>query len=182
VASKEELHDLMLESFEGEIQVPEPSGDWREDMRTFARNTRAALLRHEWAMDFSGFRPPSGPNDAQNAERIFGALDGLDLDVHLVVMVTMTIGTYVLGAVLREIREIRLHRETEQAMAGMTEEEITALREEFARRILDSGRYPHIARLIREDVDPDSPDTRDDRFEFGLECVLDGIAARLPGG
>ena len=181
VASKEELHDLMLESFEGEIQVPEPSGDWREDMRTFARNTRAALLRHEWAMDFSGFRPPSGPNDAQNAERIFGALDGLDLDVHMVVMVTMTIGTYVLGAVLREIREIRLHRETEQAMAGMTEEEITALREEFARRILDSGRYPHIARLIREDVDPDSPDTRDARFEFGLECVLDGIAARLPG-
>jgi len=182
VASKEELHDLMLESFEGEIQVPEPSGDWREDMRAIARNTRAALLRHEWAMDFKGFRPPSGPNDAQNADRMFGALDGLDLDVNMIVMVTMTIGTYVLGAVLREIREIRLQRETEQAIAGMTAEEVTALHDEFAKRILDSGRYPHIARLIQENVDPDSPDTRDARFEFGLECVLDGIAARLPGG
>lgn len=30
------------------------------------------------------------------------------------------------------------------------------------------------------DFDPDSPATRDQRFEFGLDCVLDGIAARLP--
>jgi hypothetical protein len=29
-------------------------------------------------------------------------------------------------------------------------------------------------------VDPDDPATRDERFQFGLECVLDGIAARLP--
>jgi hypothetical protein len=30
------------------------------------------------------------------------------------------------------------------------------------------------------DFDPDSPLTRDERFEFGLGCLLDGIAARLP--
>jgi hypothetical protein len=28
-------------------------------------------------------------------------------------------------------------------------------------------------------VDPDSPESRDERFEFGLDCVLDGIAARF---
>jgi hypothetical protein len=28
-------------------------------------------------------------------------------------------------------------------------------------------------------IDPDDPQTRDERFEFGLDCVLDGIAARL---
>ena len=28
-------------------------------------------------------------------------------------------------------------------------------------------------------VDPDDPDTRDERFQFSLDCVLDGIAARL---
>jgi len=179
VTSKEELHDLMLESFEAEIAVPEPSGDWQADLRALARNTRTVMLRHQWAMDFKGFRPPSGPNDAQNAERMFGALDGLGLDAMAVVNVTMTVGTYVMGAVLREIREIRFQRETEQAMAGMTEAEIEAARQEFARRILESGRYPHIARFIEEDLDPDSPDTRDERFEFGLDCVLAGIAAQL---
>jgi AcrR family transcriptional regulator len=179
VASKEELQDLMLESVEAEIQLPEPSGDWRADMRTFARNTRAALLRHQWAVDFGGFRPPSGPNDARNAERVFAILDGLGLDARMTVMVTMAVGTYVIGAVLRETQEMRFQRETDQAMAGMTEEEIAAVREEFAQRILGSGQYPHIACFIEEDVDPDSPDTRDERFEFGLDCLLDGIAARL---
>ncbi len=62
-------------------------------------------------------------------------------------------------------------------MAAMTAEEIAAAQEEFAKRILGSGRYPFLA----EDVEPDSPDTRQARFEFGLDCVLDGIAARLPG-
>ena len=28
-------------------------------------------------------------------------------------------------------------------------------------------------------VDPDDPATRDERFQFGLDCVLDGIATRL---
>jgi hypothetical protein len=28
--------------------------------------------------------------------------------------------------------------------------------------------------------DPDDPETRDERFEFGLDCLLDGIAARIP--
>lgn len=179
VTSKEELHDLMLEAFEAEIAVPEPSGDWRANLTAFARSTRTVMLRHQWVVEFKGFRPPSGPNDAQNAERMFGALDCLGLDAMTVVKVTMTVGTYVMGAVLREIREIQFQRETEQAVAGMTAAQIEALHQEFARRILESGRYPHIARFLEEDLDPDSPDTRDERFEFGLDCVLDGIAAQL---
>jgi AcrR family transcriptional regulator len=182
VASKEELQDLMLESLEAEIQVPEPTGDWHADLRTFAGNMRAALLRHEWAMEFKGFRPPSGPNDAQNAERMFGLLDDLGLDTKLMIWIVMSVGTYVMGAVLREIQEKRFQRETEQAMAGMTQQEIAAATQEFTRRLLASGRYPHIARFLEEDIDPDSPETRDARFEFGLDCLLDGIAAQLPAG
>ena len=182
VASKEELHDLMLEAFEAEIAVPEPSGDWRADLRAFARSTRAVMMRHQWATDFKGFRPPSGPNDAQNAERMFAVLDVLGVNTMTVVNITMAVGTYLMGAVIREIREIQFQRETEQAMAGMTEEEINAVRGEFTRRFVESGQYPHIARFAEDDVDPDSPQTRDERFEFGLECLLDGIAARLDRG
>lgn len=181
VASKEELHDLMLEAFEAEIALPEPSGDWRADLRACARASRAVMLRHQWAMEFKGFRPPTGPNDAQNAERMFAALDVAGVDMMTTVNITMAVGTYVMGAVLREIRESQFQRETEQAVAGMTGEEINAVREEFRRRILGSGRYPHIARIIEDDIDPDAPESRDERFEFGLDCLLDGIAARLGG-
>ena len=42
-----------------------------------------------------------------------------------------------------------------------------------------SGRYPHLAKIFDAGIDPDAPETRDARFEFGLGCVLDGIAARI---
>jgi hypothetical protein len=32
---------------------------------------------------------------------------------------------------------------------------------------------------MKSGVDPDDPDTREERFQFSLDCVLDGIAVRL---
>src|SRR5579875_873513 len=54
VSSKEELLDLMLDAIDGEMEVPEPSGDWRADLRAIARGIRTGLLRHRWVMDFMG--------------------------------------------------------------------------------------------------------------------------------
>jgi AcrR family transcriptional regulator len=179
VTSKEELHQLMLEKVQGESQVPEPSGDWRADLRTYARNARAALLRHPWAIDFIGHGPPSGPNDARNAERLIAALDGLSADLPTVMYALMTVGTYVLGAALREVQEIRWHSAARDMMAGLTETEVAAFLDDLNQKVRKSGRYPHLVRIIDAHFDPDAPRTRDERFEFGLDCVLDGIAARL---
>jgi AcrR family transcriptional regulator len=175
ITSKEELHQLMLEAVQAESEAPEPSGDWRADLRTYAHNARAALLRHPWAIDFLGQGPPSGPHDARNAERMIAALDGLGLDLPAVMYALMTVGTYVLGAALREVQEIRWH----SVAAELTETEVAAFAGDLNQRIRQSGRYPHLVRLMDADFDPDSPGTRDERFEFGLDCVLDGIAARF---
>jgi AcrR family transcriptional regulator len=180
VGSKEELLDLMLESIEAEIEVPEPSGNWRADLRAFAGRARAAMLQHRWAMGFLGGRPPTGPNDARNLERLLGVLDGLDVDARTAMDILGTVVTYVMGAVIREAQEIRGQRDQELAEQNLTEEEIRAERERYRKWFEASGQYPRIARLMDEDVDPDDPETRDERFEFGLDCVLDGIAARLP--
>lgn len=179
VSSKEELHRLMLERVQAEALAPEPSGDWRADLRGYARAMRATLLRHPWAIDFLGIGPPSGPNDARNAERLMGALDGLGVDVVTAMRALMTFGTYVVGAALREIQEIRWQDSVAESTAGMTEGEIAESIAEFGRRIRESGRYPQLVRILEAGVDPDSPLTRDERFEFGVDCVLDGIAARL---
>jgi AcrR family transcriptional regulator len=188
VGSKEELLDLMLEAIEAEIEVPDPSGDWRADLGTFAHRTRAAMSRHRWAIDFIGNRPPSGPNDARNLERLLGLFDGLAVDdVRLTMDIFGTVATYVMGAVMRDAQEMRVQRDQEHAEAGMTAEEIRATREGYRKWFEASGRYPRIVRLMEAGVDPDDPATRDERFQFGLDCVLDGIAARLarrglPGG
>jgi AcrR family transcriptional regulator len=178
VASKEELLDLMLEAIEAEIEVPEPSGDWRADLAAFAHRTRAAMSRHRWAMEFIGGRPPSGPNDARNLERLLGLLDGL-AGARLTMDIFGAVATYVTGAVMCEAQEMRVQRDQERATAGLTEAEIQAQHERCRTWFEASGRYPRIVRLMESGVDPDDPATRAERFQFGLDCVLDGIAARL---
>ena len=180
VASKEELLDRMLDAIEAEIEVPEPTGDWRADLGAFAHRTRAARRQHRWAVEFIGTRPPSGPNDVRNLERLLSLLDGIGVDDYRVIMgVFMTVATFVIGAVIREAQEVRYQAEQERAEASMTADEIQAEHERFRSWFENAGRYPHIARLMEAGIDPDDPSTREERFQFSLDCVLDGIAARI---
>jgi len=180
VSSKEELLDLMLDAIEADIDVPDPSGDWRADLGLFAHRTRAALREHRWAVEFIGTRPPQGPSDVRNLERLLSLLDGLGVeDVRLVMYIFMTVATFVIGAVIREAQEMRFQGEQERAQAELTPEELAAEHERYRAWFEASGDYPHIARLMQADVDPDDPGTREERFQFSLDCVLDGIAARL---
>lgn len=144
-----------------------------------ARNTRAALHRHLWAIDCMSAGPPSGPNDARNADQLIAALDGLGLDVKTTVWALMTVSTYVIGAALREIQEIRSQRVAAETMSGMGELDVAQMFAESGRRVHSAGRYPHLLQVLDAGIDPDAPETRDERFEFGLSCVLDGIAARI---
>jgi len=62
---------------------------------------------------------------------------------------------------------------------GMTAEEIQAEHERFRSWFEKSDQYPHIARMMEAGIDPDDPNTREERFQFSLDCVLAGIAARI---
>jgi AcrR family transcriptional regulator len=178
VTNKEQLLDLMLDVLITEVRVPEPSGDWRADLRTLARNHRAMLLRHRWAMDFVGGRPPLGPNTLLNLDRSLALLDGFGLDIPAASNILMTVVTYVLGAALREMREMRVQRAQEQAEIDPAEWE--PARAAWRNRLEADGRFTRVVRFLDAGFDPDAEQTRDERFEFGLDCVLDGIAANVP--
>jgi len=182
IRSKEELLDLMIDSIVGEPEVPEPSGDWRADLRAIARSTRDTLHRHRWAVNFMGGRPPLGPKSLRTLERALSVFDGLGLDKATEMTMLTAVNTYVLGAVLREIQEMNGDHYMAEVFAGLSEAEKQALLKEFTERIRGAGRFPHMVAMMAEGVDPDAPETRDERFEFGLDCLLDGIAARLPRG
>jgi AcrR family transcriptional regulator len=177
VANKEQLLDLMLDALFGEIQVPEPSGDWRADLRRQARNERAVLLRHAWVMDFIGGRPPLGPNTLLLMDRLLGALDGIDIDIATAMQILGTVQTYVMGSVLREMQEARVERDEEQA--DITDEAWEPMRSAWRDRLAADGRFSRVVRFLDAGIDPDAAETRDERFEFGLDCVIDGIAAKL---
>lgn len=182
VSSKEELLDLMIDSVQGEQLMPAPSGDWRRDMRQIAYNTRSTLHRHRWMMDFLGGRPAMGPKSLRNAEVALASLVGTGLDPATAIDIATTIATFVLGAVLREVQEANGDASFRAQYSHLTDDERHEMLHDFLERLRASGAYPNLSELIHSGVDPDSPDTRDDRFDFGLECLLDGIASRIPSG
>jgi AcrR family transcriptional regulator len=178
VTSKEHLLDLMLDVLITEVEVPEPSGDWRADLRALANHNRAMLLRHRWVMDFIGGRPPLGPNTLLYLDRSLALLDGFGLDIPTAMNVLMTVLTYVMGAALREMREMRVQRDQEQARVDLAEWE--PARAAWRDRLAADGRFTRVVRFLDAGFDPDAEETRDERFEFGLDCVIDGIAAKVP--
>jgi AcrR family transcriptional regulator len=177
VANKEQLLDLMLDALIAEIDVPEPTGDWRADLRTQARNERAMLLRHAWVIDFLGGRPPLGPNTLLQMDHLLGALDGLGLDVATAMYILGTVQTYVMGSALREMQEARVQRDEEQA--EITDEAWEPMRKGWRDRLAADGRFTRVVRFLDAGIDPDAPETRDERFEFGLDCIIDGLAAKV---
>jgi hypothetical protein len=76
---------------------------------------------------------------------------------------------YVYGAVRGEITELRAERST-----GMTEEQWQRASGPYMERMLATGRFPTLARVMYESSDRDPAQV----FDEGLDYVLDGIAAR----
>ncbi len=181
VGSKQELLDLMLDAVQGEMAIPARSGDLRADLRAMALAQRESLYRHRWVMPFMGGRPPLGPKALRNVEQALALFAPRQLDGVTTMTVLMSVLTYVMGAVLREQQEERNQQDQDrtQERYGLTAEEMHKIFGEYIQRVRESGRYPNLTAMMDEGVDPDAVETQDERFEFGLDCLLDGIMARL---
>jgi hypothetical protein len=80
---------------------------------------------------------------------------------------------------MREAQEVRFQREQDRIEADLTPEEVEAQHQRYQEWFKSSGQFPHVAKLFESGVDPDDPETRDERFQFSLDCVLDGVGTRL---
>ncbi len=170
IDGREELLDLMVDAVFGDDPHPPPSGDWRTDLTAFARQLRVLLRRHPWLAPQMAGRPTLGPHALGHHEFALTAAASLTADATSAVGVVDTFMAYVLGATAREMAEAETQRRT-----GVTEQQWRALVGPYVQQIVRSGRYPQLARAVREAEDLD----HEQRFESGLACVLDGIAARL---
>ncbi|MBB5854036.1 TetR/AcrR family transcriptional regulator [Amycolatopsis umgeniensis] len=168
IDGKDELLDLMVDAAHVEIR---PSGDgWREVLRSLAEAMRRAVQRHEWLADLLGGRPQLGPEALATAEAVMSALD--DLGVDSVMPVVSAVNAYTIGAVRREIAERRADRAT-----GMDEKRWQAELGPYMVRSFATGKLPALATVVQDAVHLDADET----FRIGLDCLLDGIGARIAG-
>jgi len=166
IATKEELLDLMVDAVHAEIR---PTGDdWRQALRSLAEATRRAVHQHEWLADLLGGRPQLGPNTLASGNAVLAGMAGVDLDI--VVPAVATVNAYVIGAVRREITELRAER-----TSGMDKEQWQLTYGPYLERSFASGRFPALATVVR-----DGPHLSPDHtFRTGLDFLLDGIEARI---
>ncbi|MDA3649653.1 TetR/AcrR family transcriptional regulator [Saccharopolyspora indica] len=170
ITSKDELIELMANAAFGEMEIPEPSGDWLAELAALARGFRAALLRHPWLAQQAMRRQALGPDVIRRTDHMLGVVSRATDDASRVAMVVDSVNTFVLGSVSAELSELEAQRRT-----GMTEVDWQHAVGEYVQQVIDTGQYPHFNRRILEADDRDY----EARFEFGLGCLLGGIAAEL---
>ena len=175
VRNKDELLDLMVDLVMGETQPPAPSGHWRGDLTAIAHHTRAVIKSHPWMIAISAFRPTLGPNSLASMEATLQALDGHGLDIDGMLAIANALSTFARGYAAGEIAE-----QQAEARSGLGREQWMEIQGRYVEMIRNSGRFPLFMRVVDDAKTPHDPHLVQQGFEQGLQCLLDGIAARMP--
>ncbi|MFJ2905557.1 TetR/AcrR family transcriptional regulator [Streptomyces sp. NPDC087212] len=170
ISTKEELFDLMVDAVQAEILPEERPGDWREALRGLAERTRQTALRHMWLADLLGGRPTLGPNGLAVTEATLSAFDDLT-DVDTVLRAVETVSAYFIGAIRREVANLRAERAT-----GLSKRDWQRAHGPHVTNMLASGRFPALAKVVYDGTDVDAETS----FATGLDWVLDAVAVKLP--
>jgi len=174
VAAKDELLTLMVDTALGPppASVMDQTG-WRAGMTAWAEGVRAAYLRHPWALRVPVTAPPLGPNNIAWLEAAFRALAGTPLtDLQKLRMVTL-ISFFVRS-------EVTLLLDFLAGGAGAAgavgEKPSTAGYGAMLAQLTDPLHFPALHKVIASGgfEDDEGPDAQ---FDFGLECILDGVEA-----
>jgi AcrR family transcriptional regulator len=179
VPAKAELIDLMLDTICTETaRSADPAADWRARVELVARENWALYVRHPWLLEVATARPPLGPNLIAKYDFELRAVDGIGLaDVEMDLVVQL-IGDYVHGAARTAVAATLVAQRT-----GLTDEQWWEQAGPALEEVYDPAAYPTATRVgaaageeYQGAVDPARA------FDFGLRCLLDGIAALISAG
>jgi AcrR family transcriptional regulator len=171
--SREELLDLMGDTISGEMLLEEVPKDWREALRSIAHHGRAAFKRHPWLLLTLQDRPRVSPNMMRHVEQSAQAVMGLagrGIDPPLLSALVLAVDDYLIGYTLRE-----LHADgAEDRGKGIAKRFRDEANEPYVRYLLESGEFPMLSQFLAQGGGPPTGD----RFDDGLDWLLDGFAAR----
>ncbi|WP_351229971.1 TetR/AcrR family transcriptional regulator [Streptomyces sp. NPDC002133] len=170
VGAKDELYVLMQEAVIGTPPPVEQGAGWREALTSWARAQRTVFQRHLWALRIPVSGPPATPNMVAWWEQGLVALEPTGLGSGDKISVILLVSGFVRS-------EATMMADLDAAVrASGTPEQFTARYENMLTRLADPVRYPSVAALLKTGVmtEPDEPDYE---FTFGLDRILDGVAA-----
>jgi AcrR family transcriptional regulator len=143
----------------------EPSGDWREDLRSLARHIREHYLRYPRLAQQMSARSTRRPTEFANVEFTLDALARAGLDDEDRVLYLRLFGNYV--------RAMASHEAAVRALdPDLKAKDI--VRWQVDASLLDPDAYPAVTRLAPSLLPMDDPRV----FDLGLDVLLAAIAER----
>jgi AcrR family transcriptional regulator len=170
VATKDELLALMVDAAFQHPPATVPRERWRAALSRWAGEHLAVLHRHRWVVRVPLSGPPITPNLVGWFERGLWALRGTRLAEGEKVSVLLLVNGFVRNEALLKA-DLQM-----AAGAGST---VANARSSYGRLLsglIDPQRFPALSAVIAAGVF-DQMDNPDADFNFGLERILDGVAA-----
>lgn len=168
VANKGDLLDGMIDIVFGEIDPPAVGGDWKVEMRKRAVSTRAALLRHRWAVGEMEGRTTHGPSNLKVHDAVLGCLRGAGFSVEMTVHAMSVQDAYIYGFALQQTD-----------MSSQAPEDFAAVAQRQMAGYADAlAEYPHLVEVVGGHVAQVGYDYEAE-FRFGLDVILDGLERLL---
>ncbi|MEV0291946.1 TetR/AcrR family transcriptional regulator [Nocardia sp. NPDC050710] len=169
VANKGELLELALDEFWGMLDGADPGeASWREVVTTFAYSFRETLLAHPWAATLIGQLPSMGPNSLRLTDRLRRAFVQAGFTGTDIYLSSGTVMCFVLGQVMPELAWSNAYGDAEPDRDALIEDVLELAHE-----------YPEMVEEYRATPPMSVATARALAFDYGLLCVLDGLAARL---
>ena len=172
VANKEELLDLLLERVSAQIAVPDPDPErWQEQIRQVCLEAYRVMGAHSDIARVSLGKIPTGPHSLRLSDRMVGIMLAGGVPVQIAAWALDRLFLYSSA----DSFEGAIHGVAQRA-SGLTMREyylkfIGDLRDFHAS--LPPEHFPHLTAHIDELTGGDG----DDRFLFGLDLLIQGIAA-----
>lgn len=174
VADKEELLDLVFDRVVGEIPVPGPPDParWQEQIKDLARDMAAVFRRHRDVARIAIARVPTGEQALERSNAILGVLLAGGIDDQTAAFAIDLISLFVVATSYEQaVWAARAEGDGPPDVTAFAVE----LRAYFER--LPPDRFPHLVALAGP-LTAGGDDDPDERFEFGLDVIVGGIAAR----
>lgn len=173
VSGREELVALVLDRALAGVACPPPDPQrWQEQIKDVLRHARVVLVSQgDVARLLAELGIPlGGENVTVAAEGMLAILASAGLPPQVCAYAVDTLSLYVTAVVVEEAA--RAHH----AAAGANAREAQAMRTESYYAALPPDRFPMLTGMTAEMT----REVGDERFEFGLDLLLTGLAAHIP--
>ncbi|MCI2419047.1 TetR/AcrR family transcriptional regulator [Saccharopolyspora sp. K220] len=169
VHNKDELHELMLDLVIGEIEVPElDPQQWQEQLKDLVRQQVQVLTAHPGIAQVVMRTPaPTGPNALVISEAMLAILHSAGLPDRVVAFAVDILALFGTAVAMERSADFGLSD-------AERDERMRQVQQYFSE--LPAERFPTMVAMLPALMSGDA----DERFEFGLDLLVQGIATHAP--